>query len=130
MAKVFYTERDIEDMVQRGVRSLLVTDDVVLTELAYERAKRLGLALDKENVTAPSAPVRPYISETIVKPMLTSSKPCEKNNTCASVAVQADTNASTIKERVRNAVKVRFGEKIDDNLLEAIIQRVLNSVGV
>jgi hypothetical protein len=127
MGKVFYTERDIEDMVQRGIRSLIVTDDVVLTELAYERAKRLGLALDKENVTAPSAPVRPYVNEVKVKPMLSEAKSCEP---CASVAVQADTNTSSIKERVRNAVKARFGDKIDDKLLEAIIQRVLNSVGV
>ena len=130
MGKVFYTERDIEDMVQRGIRSLLVTDDVVLTELAYERAKRLGLALDKENVTAPSAPVRPYISEPKVKAMLSNSKPCDKNSTCASVAVNVESGTNTIKERVRNAVKARFGEKIDDKLLEAIIQRVLNSVGV
>ena len=29
MGKVFYTERDIEDMVQRGERSLTINDDVV-----------------------------------------------------------------------------------------------------
>ena len=29
MAKEFYTERDIEDMAQRGERVLVVSDDVV-----------------------------------------------------------------------------------------------------
>ena len=45
MPKQFYTEKDIEDLVQRGVKSLQVTDEVVLTELAYEKARRLGLQL-------------------------------------------------------------------------------------
>ena len=64
MPKQFYTEKDIEDLVQRGVRSLQVTDDVILTELAYEKARRLGLQL-LTNLpdTPPAAPVRPYLSE-------------------------------------------------------------------
>ena len=45
MAKVFYTEKDIEDMVKRGVMSLEVDDNVVLTDLAYEKANRLGMQL-------------------------------------------------------------------------------------
>ncbi len=45
MPKQFYTEKDIEDLVQRGIKSLQVTDEVVLTELAYEKARRLGLQL-------------------------------------------------------------------------------------
>lgn len=126
MAKVFYTERDIEDMVQRGVRSLMLTDEVVLTELAYERAKRLDLKLDRGNVTPPSAPVRPYLSEAKNPVMQKDNSPCQKPDCGCSSSV----NPSTVKERVRNAVKVHFGEKVDDHLLEAIIQRVLNSVGV
>ena len=45
MAKVFYTERDIEDLHARGVTSLDVHDDVVLTDLARERALKLGVRL-------------------------------------------------------------------------------------
>jgi hypothetical protein len=64
MAKEFYTERDIEDMVKRGCMSLQVTENVVLTELAYEKAQRLGLQLLREKpVDPPAAPVRPYISQ-------------------------------------------------------------------
>ena len=43
MAKKFYTERDIEDMASQGQYSLIVSEDVVLTELAFEKAERLGV---------------------------------------------------------------------------------------
>lgn len=45
MAKIFYTERDIEDFHARGVTSLDVHDDVVLTDLARERALKVGVKL-------------------------------------------------------------------------------------
>jgi len=45
MAKIFYTERDIEDFHARGVTTLDVHDDVVLTDLARERALKLGVKL-------------------------------------------------------------------------------------
>ena len=47
MAKVFYTERDIEDLHARGVTSLEVHDDVVVTALARERAMKLGMRLNR-----------------------------------------------------------------------------------
>lgn len=47
MAKTFYTERDIEDMHARGVTSIEVHDDVVLTDLARERALKLGVRLER-----------------------------------------------------------------------------------
>lgn len=47
MAKTFYTERDIEDMHARGVTSIAVHDDLVLTDLARERALRLGMRLER-----------------------------------------------------------------------------------
>src|SRR5512135_2484470 len=69
MPKEFYTEKDIEDLFQRGIRSLQVTEDVVLTELAYEKASRLGLQLISDRAdNPPAAPVRPYLSETRMIP--------------------------------------------------------------
>ena len=47
MAKIFYTERDIEDLHARGVTSIDVHDDVVLTDLARERALKLGVRLER-----------------------------------------------------------------------------------
>jgi len=46
MAKEFYTERDIEDLFKRGILSLKVDENVILTELAYEKAKTAGHAID------------------------------------------------------------------------------------
>ena len=64
MPKEFYTEKDIEDLFKGGVMSLEVTDNVVLTELAYEKAGRLGMQLHRSQPdNPPSAPVRPYLSQ-------------------------------------------------------------------
>ena len=45
MAKTFYTERDVQDLVARGITSLEVNDDVVLTDLARDEAIKRGLRL-------------------------------------------------------------------------------------
>ncbi len=64
MAKTFYTERDIEDLVKQGILSLEVNDHVVLTDLAFEKANRLGMRLvGSQPDTPPGAPVRPYIAQ-------------------------------------------------------------------
>ena len=41
--KKFYTDKDIEELVQSGIKSLQVNDDIVLTDLAYEKAKTKSL---------------------------------------------------------------------------------------
>ena len=40
MPKIFYTERDIDDMKARGITSIELTDNIVMTDLALERAMR------------------------------------------------------------------------------------------
>ena len=49
MPKTFYTERDIKDLLDRGVTQLEVNDDVVLTDLAREMALRNGMRLIRAN---------------------------------------------------------------------------------
>lgn len=53
MAKTFYTERDIVDMANRGVTSLAINDDVVLTDLGREVAMKRGIRLVRETVIHP-----------------------------------------------------------------------------
>lgn len=116
MPKEFYTERDIEDMYKRGILSLQVTDNVVLTELAYEKANRLGVQLLRERpVEPPAAPVRPYISQG----QLHQAAPA------APAPVEAD-----LVQRIRAAVLAQLGGQVDPALLDVIIQRVLKSTGV
>jgi hypothetical protein len=117
MPKEFYTERDIEDMWKRGIMSLQVDENVVLTELAYEKAQRLGMQLLRERpLEPPAAPVRPYLSQT-VKPATLSASP----------AAAPDPDLAS---RIRTAVTARLGTQVDPQLLDSIIQRVLKSTGV
>ncbi len=110
--------------------SLEVNDNVVLTELAYEKARRIGmkLVLNRPD-NPPSAPVRPYIAQ----------KQCR----CAAPAIvvapvpRVQENAPpppakdvNVQQRVRDAVVARLGTQIDPNLLDVIIKRVLTSTGV
>jgi hypothetical protein len=53
MAKTFYTERDIEDMAKRGVTTLVVNDDVVLTDLARECAMKHNIRMVRETKVHP-----------------------------------------------------------------------------
>ncbi|MDX9953205.1 MAG: hypothetical protein RBT75_03880 [Anaerolineae bacterium] len=55
MPRRFITENDIKDLVKRGVRSLEVNNDIVLTDLAREKARELGVTL-LPNAGAAAAP--------------------------------------------------------------------------
>ena len=120
MPKEFYTERDIEDMFKRGVMSLNVTENVVLTELAYEKASRLGMQLVRSQPdNPPSAPVRPYIAQ--------KTGPVEPT---ALNSLSAEQTERDLQTRIRGAVVARMGNQVDSELLDVIIQRVLKSTGV
>lgn len=115
MPKVFYTERDIEDLARQGVTSLTVTEDTVLTELAREKARRLGVALVGEGDSRPSsAPARPYINEVTPSASSSSTKPAPAK--------------SELESRVYASVKARLGDQVDDALLRTIVQRVIKSL--
>ena len=113
MPKEFYTERDIEDLFRQGVQSLEVNDDVVLTELAYEKAHKLGLKLGSAHDSPPAAPMRPYISQQVNSAVHVNNSP----------AIKGD----DLKKRVRDAVIARLGSQVDPVLLDSIIQRVLDN---
>ena len=118
MGKTFYTERDIEDMASRDERSLLVNDDVVLTDLAYEASRRLGIKLIQPHDNPPGAPVRPYI------------------NKVGSPSVSGQPKAvdspviSSVRARVKKALMARLGGSIEEEVLERIIDKVFNELGV
>jgi hypothetical protein len=59
MPRRFITEVDIEELFRQGERTLAVTSDMTLTDLAYERARQRGIKLIDGQI--PSAPVRPYL---------------------------------------------------------------------
>jgi hypothetical protein len=113
MPKKFYSEDDIEDLVKRGIHSLVVDEQVVLTDLAYEKARQIGLQLvgaGAEN--PPAAPVRPYVSQP------------------QSARGATSAPGSDLHQRIRQAVIAKMGSQVDPALLDAIISRVLKSTGL
>jgi hypothetical protein len=54
--------------------------------------------------------------------MMSKSKPC-----CQDAVVHAD---DALRQRIRDSVNAKLGNQIDPALLETIITRVLNNVGV
>ena len=138
--KKFYTEKDIEDLFTSGTRSLRVHDDTALTDLAYEKAKQLGLQLVFDGVDIPSpasVPIRPYLSDALIKPTTPISPPSTTQQLRAtpkvdSVAPSLSQNekGSDVAQRIHSAVLARLGNQVDAKLLDVIIQRVLKSTGV
>jgi L-fuculose-phosphate aldolase len=64
MPKTILTNRDIEDMAREGKLVISLDENTLLTDLAYEQARRLGLTvvpMRPENT--PGVPVRPYLVE-------------------------------------------------------------------
>lgn len=119
MPKVFYTERDIEDLYHSGVTSLVVNDDIVVTDLGREKARKLGVELLKEYDQPSSAPIRPYITEkespSAAPPMPSPSSP--------------PPTKKSLEERVLHSVQGKVGDEVDPSLLKTIVHRVLKSVG-
>jgi hypothetical protein len=135
MPKQFYTEKDIEDLAQRGVKSLQVTEEVVLTELAYEKARQLGLQLVTNLPdTPPTAPIRPYLSENKpaqARPGMTSSSQAVSQPALTTALSQGERGkTSEIEQRIRSAVIAKLGNQVDAKLLDNIIHRVVRSTGL
>ena len=133
MPKKFYTEKDIEELFKSGTKSLQVNDDISLTDLAYEKAKRLGLQLIFDGADLPPiAPIRPYLSNgsthpsTVISTLsVASAKPKAESVTPAVAPPRTD-----VAQRIRSAVLARLGNQVDAKLLDSIIQRVVKATGV
>jgi len=128
MPKTFYTERDIEDLVRQGVSSLIVDDDVVLTDLAYEKARRLGMELLRETDAPPAAPVRPYIAKLPSPSASGSAQNAAPTGVTPPASAKPAPSANDLQQRVYQAALARLGNSVDPKLLETIVQRVLKSV--
>jgi len=148
MPKEFYTERDIEDMVKRGILSLEINDNVVLTDLAYEKANRLGMKLVRDKPdNPPGAPVRPYIAQSQSRPAARVESPPAPTfrqsyqspppgggaggvTDRGQVVPPPQVDGAELQQRIKNAVIARLGGQVDSKLVDVIIARVLKSTGI
>jgi len=107
MAKIFYTEHDVDDMKARGVTSIDVTDNVVMTDLAVERAMRYEMRINRVEQGSPKATYSPSVNIYAAYPRETSSADGE------------------LKAKIKSAVLAKLGGQVDAALLDAVITRVL-----
>jgi len=127
MPNTFYSERDIDDLASRGVISLVVDDDIVLTDLARDKAMRLGIELLREHDQPPAAPERPYITNLTSPSAIQSARAASDQPT--SIRSAAASRGDELFQNVRAAVVARLGDTVDPKLLDTIIRRVLKNVG-
>ena len=110
MAKIFYTERDVDDMKARGIDSIDVTDNVVMTDLAVERAMKHGMKINRRELSSPQASYSPSVNSYAAYP-----REASRENT-------ADTE---LKQKIKFAVLAKLNGQVDEKLLDAVITRVL-----
>lgn len=123
MTKTFYTERDIEDLHRQGIMTITLTDEIVMTDLAYEKAQRLEMKMVQAEEVPPAAPIRPYINATASSTVKSiSTQPAIKREDASRIAA--------VKARVRETVKSRLGSSVDMNMLDAVIDRVAKDLGL
>jgi hypothetical protein len=131
VAKQFYTDKDIEELHRNGGTSLQMTDQVVLTDLAYEKARRLGLQLLDCAGLPPAAPVRPYLSEG--KPLPSTPKTDPVSSTIPPLPSgegRGGGGGIALEKRIREKVAAQLGAQIDPQLLDAILKRTLTVLGM
>lgn len=113
MAKIFYTERDIDDMKARGITSIDVSDNIVLTDLALERAMRYEMKINRLEQSAPKATYSPSV------------------NTYAAYQREVPRESASdaeLKQRIKSAVLAKLDGQVDSALLDAVITRVLKGM--
>ena len=134
MPKKFFTDTDIEELHRKGGKSLQVTYEVVLTDLAYERAKRLGIQLIFDHVDAPpAAPVRPYLSDKEQRRTQGKAVAVSKASASAESALTpalSRRERGDVEQRIRSAVLAKLGNQVDAQLLDNIIHRVVKATGL
>jgi hypothetical protein len=109
MAKIFYTERDVDEMRARGLTSIDVTDNVVMTDLAMERALKYEMKINRMgHGSAPQASFSPSV-----------------NLAASSVHTMAQKSDAELKQKIKTLVLAKLDGQVDAGLLDAVITRVL-----
>jgi hypothetical protein len=118
--KTFYTERDIEDLHAAGQTQLEINDDVVLTELAREKAVDLGLRLIpiKQRSSQAEQLLRAFGAHL----------PASSKNLARTTTGPASSIDLELVERVKTGVIARLGTTEFNGLLDQVIPQIIARV--
>ncbi|MCB9136021.1 MAG: hypothetical protein H6636_11380 [Anaerolineales bacterium] len=106
MPKTIYTEQDIDALKARGATSVEVNEDVILTDLALERAQKHGLKIHRAAQSAPQATYSPSVNTYAAYP-------------------KAPPPSDERYQKVKAAVLARLPGPVDPAALETAIRKVL-----
>jgi len=145
--KTFYTDHDIEDMAKAGIREIEVDDDVVLTDLAREKALSIGIKLRKRLSAEPVVAsgrqlIRPLAGDSTGRspssyptpaaafsapPFDPPPRPLTADSSPAPPASPAAGSLSEeeFKRRVKSALMDRLGPGVSEAMIDAAIVKVL-----
>lgn len=131
--KTFYTVRDIEDMHAAGVAEVEIHDDVVLTDVAREKAIALGMCLRpadaddgiRQGGAMPRAtPANPRIITSVVAGALTQPPPAPLATPSRPPAGVGPPQSELVR-KIKAAVVVRLGTDKYNDILDQIIPQVM-----
>jgi len=111
MPKTFYTERDIDEMKARGATSLDITDNVVITDPALERAMKYDFQIHRAELA--SAPKASFSGSV---------------NLVAAYPRPESTGDAELKQKIKSAVLAKLDGQVDTVVLDAVISRVIASL--
>ncbi len=128
--KTFYTERDIEDMHAQGITEIEVDDDVVLTDLAKDKAISLGIKMKRveQRSTPPqdSGMPRLAVAPQMQLPPVVHGSPISSTPPSAPSPPAATIDPDiTLINQIKSAVVTRLGTTQYNDLLDRIIPLVL-----
>lgn len=111
----FYTEIDIIDMVRAGNRSLVLNEDDRITDVARERALKEGIQISRPPLEAAKRPE--YRA-----PAMSSKR--------RAAPTSASGRRGDIQQHVRKAVQDKLAGNVDPQLIDNVIRRVLDQLGI
>jgi len=134
--KQFYTVRDIEDMHAAGVVEIEIHDDVVLTDVAREKAIALGMHLIPVEQTnndhqGPPMPRMAVAAQTKNTPANGGSLPKTPATPSASPSLPRANNGAAPTDmvmKIKAAVVARLGTDKYNDLLDKIIPQVMSQL--
>lgn len=109
MGRNYYTEQDIVDLLKRGVRVLELGEDDRLTDVARERAIKEGIQVVS---SGPEGPPRPYL---VSLPGGRTPQPV---------------GTEDLRQKVKQAVLAKLGDDVEQDVLDRIIRRVFDQMGL